>query len=120
MTDARGNIIEGKSRARPNSTPSGYGPSDLRSAYNLVSASTSNGSGKTIAIVDAYGYPNAESDLATYRSQYGLSACTTANGCFRKVNQSGGTSYPRTDTGWDQEQALDVDMASAICPNCKI
>ena len=49
---------------------------------------------ETVAIVDAYDDPNAESDLAAYRSQYGLAACTTANGCFRKVNQNGGTSYP--------------------------
>lgn len=119
VTDARGNIKESVvgPRLTRNAVPSGYGPSDLRSAYKV----TVNGSsGYTIAIVDAYGYPNAEADLATYRSQYGLPACTTANGCFKKVNQSGGTAYPRTDTGWDQEQALDLDMASAMCPNCKI
>lgn len=55
-----------------------------------------------------------------YRNQYGLPPCTTANGCFRKVNQSGGTSYPRGDQGWAEEISLDLDMASAICPNCKI
>jgi subtilase family serine protease len=55
-----------------------------------------------------------------YRSTFGLPACTTANGCFRKVNQTGGTTFPSTDVGWDQEQALDLDMASAICPSCKI
>jgi hypothetical protein len=97
-------------------TPSGFGPADLRSAYGLPSG----GSGMTVAIVDAYGYPNAESDLAVYRSQYGLPPCTTANGCFRKVNQTGGTSYPKSDSGWSTEQALDVDMVSAICPSCKI
>jgi subtilase family serine protease len=99
-------------------TPSGYGPSDLRSAYKVTGTGSSS---YTIAIVDAYGYTNAEKDLATYRSQYGLPACTTANGCFKKVNEKGLTSsYPRNDTGWDQEQALDLDMASAMCPNCKI
>jgi subtilase family serine protease len=114
VTDARGNPKNGK--LTPNATPSGYGPSDLRSAYNI----TGNGSGTTIAIVDAYGYPNAEADLATYRSTYGLPACTTANGCFKKIDQTGGTHYPRMDTGWAQEQALDLDMASAMCPGCKI
>jgi subtilase family serine protease len=99
------------------SSPYGYGPSSLRSAYKV----TSLGSGSTtIAIVDAYGYPNAERDLGIYRTQFGLPACTSANGCFRKVNESGGTSYPYTDTGWDQEQALDLDMVSAMCPNCHI
>ena len=55
-----------------------------------------------------------------YRSQYGLGACTTANGCFKKVDQNGGTSYPATDGGWAQEISLDVDMVSAVCPKCKI
>jgi hypothetical protein len=67
----------------------GYGPSSIDSAYNVP---TSLGAGRTVAIVDAYDDPNAESDLATYRSQFGLPACTTANGCFRKINQNGGTS----------------------------
>jgi subtilase family serine protease len=101
--------------------PSGYGPSDLQSAYGLTSAAASNGSGETIAIVDAYDDPNAEADLATYRSYYGLSACTTANGCFKKVSQSGSTtSLPSANTGWAEEISLDLDMASAICPKCNI
>ncbi|GAC1447000.1 MAG: peptidase S8 [Ktedonobacterales bacterium] len=100
------------------SSPSGYNPSDLRSAYKLPSSTA--GSGQTVAIVDAYNDPNAESDLGVYRSTFGLAPCTTANGCFRKVNQSGGTSYPRGDTGWSEEISLDLDMVSAICPNCHI
>jgi len=102
------------------STPAGYGPGDLRSAYNLATQSQIAGGGQTIAIVDAYNDPNAASDLGVYRSYFGLSSCTTANGCFRKVNQSGGTSLPRGNTGWAEEISLDLDMASAICPNCKI
>ncbi len=101
----------------PNATPSGYGPTDLRSAYNLTGTGSSS---ETIAIVDAMDDPNAESDLATYRSQYGLAACTTANGCFRKVNQSGGTSYPSADSGWAGEISLDLDMVSAIAPGAHI
>src|ERR1700760_4188551 len=98
--------------------PSGYAPADLRSAYSI----TGNGQLSTIiAIVDADGYPTAESDLATYRAQFGLPACTTANGCFKKVNQNGVQgNYPRANTGWSQETALDLDMASAICPGCSI
>jgi len=102
----------------PAVTPSGYGPADLQSAYALPSSTA--GSGHTVAIVDAYNDPYAESDLGVYRSQYGLSACTTANGCFRKVNQSGGTSYPRSNASWSEEISLDLDMVSAICPNCHI
>ncbi len=98
----------------------GYGPADLQSAYNLTAASLANGVGQTIAIIDAYDNPNAEADLAVYRTQFGLSPCTTANGCFRKVNQRGGTPYPTFNAGWAGEIALDLDMASAICPNCTL
>ena len=116
VTDSAGRILARD--AGGNLTPSGYGPSDLDSAYNIT---TSGSSSTTIAIVDAYGYPNAESDLGVYRTQYGLPACTTANGCFTKYNQSGVQgSYPKTNVGWSQETALDLDMASAMCPNCKI
>ncbi|GAA2249218.1 peptidase S8 [Kitasatospora cystarginea] len=101
----------------PNATPSGYGPSDLLSAYNLP---VGGGAGQTIAIVDAYDDPNAESDMAVYRAQYGLPACTTANGCFKKVNQTGGTKYPSKNSGWAGEISLDLDMVSAIAPNAKI
>jgi len=100
--------------------PSGYGPGDLRSAYGLTELSLSGGGTQTVAIVDAYDDPRAESDLKVYRSQYGLSACTTANSCFHKVNQTGGTKYPRGNSGWAQEISLDLDMASAICPSCHI
>jgi len=118
VTDARGNIIDGMNpRLARNATPSGYGATDLRSAYGIT---TSGSATYTIAIVDAFGYPNAERDLGVYRQQYGLPACTTANGCFKKVNQTGGTKYPRTDVGWGQETAIDLQMASAMCPSCHI
>jgi hypothetical protein len=98
-------------------TPAGYGPSDIRSAYALTGKSSG---GRTVAIVDAYDDPTAESDLSAYRAQFGLTACTTANGCFRKVNQSGGSTPPRTNGGWAQEISLDLDMVSATCPDCHI
>jgi subtilase family serine protease len=101
----------------PQAVPSGYGPADLRAAYNLTSSGSAT---QTVAVVDAYDSPTAEADLAAYRTQYGLPACTTANGCFRKVDQNGGTSYPHRNTGWAQEIALDLDMVSAICPGCHI
>jgi subtilase family serine protease len=97
----------------------GYTPCDLQSAYKLPSSTA--GSGQTVAIVDAYDAPTAEADLGVYRSTYGLPACTTANGCFRKLNQSGVQgSYPAADGGWAQEISLDLDMVSAACPNCHI
>ena len=119
---------------------SGYYPGDLQSAYGLASAASSFGpslSAPTIAVVDAYDDPNAASDLAAYRASLsgvtdpstGLSdaaippLCTTSTtGCvsLKKVNQSGGTSYPKGDTGWAEEISVDLDMISAICPSCNI
>jgi hypothetical protein len=96
-----------------------YDPAYLESAYNAPSAT--KGIGETVAIVDAYDNPTAESDLAGYRSHFGLPACTTANGCFKKVNQSGETTnLPGANAGWALESALDLDMVSAMCPNCHI
>ena len=96
----------------------GFSPSDLRSAYKIAAT---GGSGQTVAIVDAYNDPNAESDLKTYRSHYGLSECTAANGCFKKVNQKGEeTSYPVSNSEWTEEISLDVDMVSAFCQECHI
>ena len=93
------------------------GPGQFARAYALPTATPS---GATIAIVDAYDNPNIESDLAAFSSYYGLPACTTANGCFRKVNQSGGTTLPSKNTGWGLEIALDVETAHGICQTCKI
>ena len=106
-------------RPRASSSPTGLSPATIKSVYQFSTSSTA-GTGKTIAIVDAYDDPSAESDLAVFSSQYGLPACTTANGCFKKVNQSGGTSYPRTDGGWALEISLDVQWAHAIAPGAKI
>jgi subtilase family serine protease len=95
----------------------GLTPTGLRDAYKLAGTSAA---GRTVAIVDAYGYPNLERDLGVYRSQFGLSACTTANGCLRIINESGGTALPRFNAGWAGEQALDVDAVSATAPDAKI
>jgi subtilase family serine protease len=98
---------------------SGLVPSDLQSAYNLPSAKA--GKGEVVAVVDAFDDPNAESDLAVYRKQFGLPACNKKNPCFEKVNEQGQQSnYPQGSSSWGVEESLDVDMVSAICPNCKI
>ena len=98
--------------------PKGLVPSDLRSAYKIPAT---GGKGKIVAIVDAQDNPNAEADLAVYRAQFGLPPCTTANGCFQKVNQDGNASpLPTPDAGWAGEISLDLDMVSAACPDCKI
>jgi subtilase family serine protease len=107
--------VDDKGEPLATSGPTGYNPVDLQAAYAL-----SGGSSGTVAIVDAYDDPNAESDLAVYRAKFGLPACTTSNGCFKKINQNGGSSPPRANTGWAEEISLDLDMVSAICPNCHI
>jgi subtilase family serine protease len=102
--------------------PDGYGPADLDSAYNLASAiGGGDGTGETVALVDAYDDPTAEADLAVYRSTYGLAPCTTADGCFSKVNQEGESSpLPTADGGWSVEISLDLQAVSAACPACHI
>ncbi len=114
-------VTDSKGNPQVTPAPAGYGPSDLLTAYGLTAAA-GGGAGETIAIVDAYNDPYIASDLATYRAQYGLPPinCNAGSPCFTKVNQSGGTSYPRSNASWSQEIALDVDMASAICPHCNI
>jgi N-acetylneuraminic acid mutarotase len=111
-TDASG-------KATPNDAappPTALGPAQIQSAYNLPAS----GQGQTVAVVDAFGYSTAEADLAVFRSQYGLPPCTTANGCFKKVDQNGGTNYPADDSGWALESALDMDAISSACPACNI
>jgi hypothetical protein len=113
-TTASHSLAAAATAAQP---PAGaLGPAQIQSAYNLPAA----GSGETVAIVDAYGDSDADSDLAMFRSYYGLPACTTASGCFRKVDQTGGTNYPADDPGWGLETSLDLDAVSSACPACNI
>ena len=114
----------------PSSSPSGgLTAAQLRSAYGLPpAASTASVSGPTIAIVAAFESKSAEADLAKYRSQFGLPACTSRTGCFTKVVLSGvsdggggsGDDGAASTTTWSDEIALDLAMASASCPTCKL
>jgi subtilase family serine protease len=134
----RGSGVDSSATSLPSR---GYYPGDLLNAYGLATAAGAVpvGSGPTVAVVDAYDDSHAASDLASYRSVLtgatdsytGLSdptippLCSSTvgtSGCvtFTKVNQSGGTNYPRGNTGWAEEISLDLDMISAICPNCNI
>ncbi|MFC0545157.1 S53 family peptidase [Kutzneria chonburiensis] len=98
--------------------PVGLAPADIQSAYGLAGKTSG---GRTVAIVDAMDAPTAEADLAVFRSKRGLSPCTTANGCFKKVNQNGAASpLPAGDFGWAEEISLDLDAVSATCPDCHI
>lgn len=112
----------GESPAVTNKSPiaNGLTPELLHSAYSLPS-STFPGSQQTIAVVDAFNDPTAEADLGVYDKQFGLPACTSSNGCFRKLNQEGHTSpLPATNAGWATEISLDVQMAHAICQGCRV
>jgi subtilase family serine protease len=127
VTDAAGRPIE--TFGSSTTIPPGYGPSSLLSAYDIPA--NSGAPGTIIVIVDAYGYTNAASDLAVYRSTFGLPALPTCpstfpkvaatTACFVKYNEAGARGpYPAQNTGWAQESALDLDMASALCPKCSV
>lgn len=96
------------------SSPSGLTAANLEAAYNLPSKT--GGKGQSVYIVDIDDNPNVASDLATYRSTFGLPKAK-----FNKYNQEGQKSnYPPPNQGWGVEIDLDVEMASASCPNCTI
>ena len=96
----------------------GLRPQDIHSAYVLP---TTAPSAQTIALIDAYNDPTAESDLKVYDEEFGLPACTTGNGCFTKLNQQGNASpLPETEGGWALEISLDIEVAHATCQNCHI
>jgi hypothetical protein len=98
--------------------PTGLSPADIRSAYGLGS---SGGDDVTVAVVVAYDNPSAEADLAVYREHWGLPPCTSADGCFTKVNQRGDPGpLPVLSSGWAVETALDLDAISATCPGCRL
>ena len=113
--------LDAAGRDVANVAPQGLGPTELQAAYRIP---VDKDPGATIAVVDAYGYADLEADLAAYRSTYGLPPCTVASGCLTIVNQSGQTTplpaAPPANDDWTTETALDVDMASAGCPKCKI
>jgi subtilase family serine protease len=123
VTDSKG-VPLAKSAAVGSSTAAPYNAVALWSAY--YGSTTMPSGSSTVAIVDAYGYSNAASDLAVYRGNAALPPLCSSSvktGCvtFTKLNQNGVASgYPRNNTGWSEETALDLDMVSAMCPKCNI
>jgi hypothetical protein len=102
-----------------------YCASDLQAAYGLTQAARNGGRGAVVGIVEAYGYPDAAGDLAVYRKRMGLASCVPSTGCLKTVNENGHASpLPKANAvsndDWRAQQALDLDMISATCPNCKI
>lgn len=127
-TGGRGGLRAGASPLAPDIAPQTSGgsttpvtPADLHAAYRLPSEPLAGSPAQTIALVDAYDDPTAEADLATFDEYFGLPGCTSANGCFAKVNQSGERSpLPKVEGGWAAEIATDVETAHAICETCHI
>src|SRR5271157_6424774 len=100
------------------SGPPGYTPQQIQNAYGIDEITFSggkvagNGAGQTIAIVDAYNDPNIKSDLATFDSEFGLSAPANFT-----VDNLGATT---TDPGWALETSLDVEWAHSVAPGANI
>jgi subtilase family serine protease len=98
----------------------GFTPARLMEAYSFLKVDPKEkGKGQIIALVEAYDDPTAEADLATFNTQFGLSACTTGNGCF-KVVYAGGTKPPTDTIGWSNETAIDTQWAHAMAPSAAI
>jgi hypothetical protein len=104
------------------SPPGGWTPTELEEAYGLPAPT--GGNGRIIATYIGNHYTNAEADMATYRSKFGMSPCTSANGCFMQITDSGGTDFSSLKddgcSGFVGEESLDMDMLMAGCPDCKI
>lgn len=111
----------GQSSATSNA-PYGFSAQQLEAAYAMPVGEASS---QTIAIVDPYYNPDVTTDLATYRTEYGLPPCSYSNGCFEQYNQSGASnrsdqSRVPTNAAWGEEEATDLEMASAACPECRL
>src|SRR5262249_15820192 len=85
-----------------------------------------DGTGQTIAIVDAFDNPSfvsstdatfATSNLHLFDAQFGLADPPI----FIKSSQTGSTtSFPSGNTGWGLEMALDVEWAHVMAPGACI
>ena len=96
----------------------GYQPAHLQGAYGVTSLSSTVGAGETVAIVTAFIDQTIASDLAVYRSTFGLPPCTVASGCLTIMQPNG--NRPMPDNTWGEETAIDTEMVSAMCPLCHI
>ena len=100
---------------QPAATPRGNSPKFIRDWYNIPD---NKGSG-AIAIVDAFHYPLARSDLNTFSSQYQLPPMPDCDGsaapCLRII-----PAQADTNCGWNGEAALDLEWAHAIAPTAKL
>ncbi|HSX09283.1 MAG TPA: S53 family peptidase [Candidatus Saccharimonadales bacterium] len=118
-------IVDDGSTPFISTKPAGFGPAEFRKAYGITGDSKKT---TVVAIIDAYDQPNILSDLQIYSSTFNLPQLTDCTGtiikstlpCFKKVDQTGGTNYPSTDSGWALEISLDIEAVHAVCDNCSI
>jgi hypothetical protein len=120
-TDSGAHAFDASRTSCNGTQPGCYGPQALDSAYGVSVGAQEFGVGTTVAVVDAFGYPGVASDLEVYRNTFGLPVCGS---CLKVVNQEGETTgLPKVgpkDDDWRGEQALDIDMVSALCWKCNI
>ena len=135
LRDSGGTDAPATSYSTPPTTA--FNPAQIRKAYGIDQifdkGAAADGTGMTVAIIDAYDNPKfvsrsntlsldqdanyLASDLHKFCLQYNL---PETPGFFTKVDQTGGTSYPAGNTGWGTEIALDVEWVHAIAPGAKI
>lgn len=121
--------VEGTQFPPGGTTPVGFSPSTIRHVYGIdairFGSIVGDGSGQTIAIVNAFDNPKfvnstdagfSSSDLHKFDAQFGLPDPPS----FRKVDQDGGTSFPTSDPVWANETALDVEWVHAIAPKASL
>jgi subtilase family serine protease len=106
-------------RSEATAAGTGLSPAQVKAVYAFPTALNA-GTGRTVAVVAPYDAPTIENDLNGFSRRYGLPACTTTNGCFRKVDQKGAKNYPTKNKLWAMEISLDVEWVHAIAPGAKI
>ncbi len=107
------------------SGPEGFTPAQIRAAYGMNQVTfgsvTGDGSGQTIAIIDAYNDPNIQSDFRAFSAAFSLP--TTG---LTVVGQTGMSALPGVDpagkgnSNFEGEEALDVEWAHAMAPGANI
>ncbi len=96
----------------------GYTPEQMQGAYGVADAIGGglDGSGVTVAIVDAFNAPTIQADLDTYSSRHGLPQTTIDN----RSAPTAPNSRPGLQQGWWGEQTLDVEAVHSMAPGADI
>ena len=109
--------VAARKGAQPSLAVAGFGPADLQQRLQPAGGRRRGPDRRDRGRLRR---PQRRGRSGGLPQQFGLPACTTANGCFSKVDQRGGTDYPAPDAGWAGEISLDLDMVSAVAPHAHI